>query len=66
MKKCKFTQGYMAALALIVNSHGESREVKDAFLAMAMSEKEMNKCGVDKDDIEILKPIISEWEDSNN
>lgn len=55
-----FSKGYACAVAQIIIQHGETTLAKDVFRGNFMTITEMRKIGVDKNDIEVLKPIVKE------
>lgn len=56
----RFTQGYICAVANLVNMHGESTEACELLACCFTSVKELKSCGVEPRDIETLKPLIKE------
>lgn len=52
----KFIQGYICAVACLLNGHGSFIEAKDMLSNIGdTSIKSLTKCGVDVQDIETLK-----------
>lgn len=56
MKKDKFTQGFICAVACLLNSHGSTTEAKDMLSAIGNPGKlELQKKGCDGFDIDTLE-----------
>lgn len=62
MNRNDFSKGYACAVAQIIEQHGETSLAEDVFACNFMSIQTMKMIGVDKHDIELLKPIVKEIE----
>jgi hypothetical protein len=60
--KHEFSLGFIAACAVILQSHGEDTIVEDALRCNSLTVDEMREIGVDEHDIEILMPVLKEIE----
>lgn len=50
-----FVQGYVCAVACLMNQHGSFQEAKDLLTCIQSDEEYLIKCGCDESDIETLK-----------
>lgn len=66
MRMNEFSKGYICACAEIIKQHGETTLAKDVLSANFMSIRTMRLIGVDKTDIEALRPVIKEIERHQN
>jgi hypothetical protein len=63
MKEDKFVQGFACACAVTLRNHGCDTEIRDTYICNFRTVTQLKAAGVDKYDIDILRPIIKEIED---
>jgi hypothetical protein len=63
MKEDKWMQGFACACAITLRNHDETTIVRDTYICNFRSVSQLQKAGVDKYDIDILRPIIKEIKD---
>jgi hypothetical protein len=62
MKIDKWMQGFACACAITLKNHRNDTEVRDTYVCNFMTVAQLKKAGVDKFDIDILRPIIKDIE----
>jgi tRNA C32,U32 (ribose-2'-O)-methylase TrmJ len=60
IKEDNFIKGFAAACAITLRNHDCFTEIKETYLCNFMTISQLKAAGVDKYDIDILRPIIKE------